>query len=100
MNSPDQKQSIKDDSFREDETARTNDQSNSFIESESKQSDKNFVETRDFDKESNEKVQTNLFGYSDGSSSDDNQISSNDKKAFSKNQVSPQSFYNDLEELD
>lgn len=60
---------------------------------------------QEYQKETKDCVQTNLFGYSDGSSSDDNQIDSstastqkNNHKAAESATVTP--YYNDLEELD
>ena len=50
MESTNEKSIPKDDESRADETARTNDQSNSFIESESKYSSFKSVDTADFEK--------------------------------------------------
>ena len=83
------------------ETTTTKDQSNSVTENDSKRSAPTSFDGQDQDKESFEKVQTNLFGYSDGSSDEEHQINSaTNNSSLEKNQVSPSSFYNDLEELD
>ena len=53
---------------------------------------------QEYQQESKDRVQTNLFGYSDGSSSEDNQIDSSSRGFAAKEPSSPS--YNDLEELD
>ena len=60
---------------------------------------------QEYQKETKDRVQTNMFGYSDGSSSEDNQIDSstastlkNKDKHSHASSVTP--YYSDLEELD
>jgi len=60
-------------------------------------------EELEYQKETHDKVQTNMFGYSDGSSSDDNQIDSSStgaKKGLAIPDAAPADHCNDLEELD
>lgn len=56
---------------------------------------------QEYQQESKDRVQTNLFGYSDGSSSEDNQIDSSSRRGLAAQEPSsPTARYNDLEELD
>lgn len=56
---------------------------------------------QEYQQESKDRVQTNLFGYSDGSSSEDNQIDSSSRRGLAVQEPSsPTAYYNDLEELD
>lgn len=58
---------------------------------------------QEYEKETKDRVQTNMFGYSDGSSSEDNQIDSSSAGKSKQKQpepASPTPYYNDLEELD
>lgn len=55
---------------------------------------------QEYQKETKERVQTNMFGYSDGSSSEDNQIDSSASTGINKKQPVETPYYNDLEELD
>jgi len=60
-------------------------------------------EELEYQKETHDKVQTNMFGYSDGSSSDDDQIDSSSpgaKKNLTIPDEAPADRCNDLEELD
>ena len=60
-------------------------------------------EELEYQKETHDKVQTNMFGYSDGSSSDDNQIDSSSagaKQGLTVPDAAPADHCNDLEELD